>query len=380
MPDTLTWNLTPGDCRSVLATLADHSVDAVVTDPPYELGFMGKAWDKTGIAYDRSVWAEVLRVCKPGAYLLAFGGTRTYHRMACAIEDAGFEVRDSIHWIYGTGFPKSLNLGEGRGTALKPGHEPIVLARKPCEGTTTANVAEWGTGALNVDACRIAGTPEPTRFDPAKHGHEGWRMDATGAEVAANASPLGRWPANVVFDEDAAQELDQLTGERKSGAAVSGDEPSTPTTNVYGKYDRKPFTPHTDSGGASRFFYCSKASRAERDRGCEALPLATAGEATGGRADGSAGLNSPRAGAGRTSGARNVHPTVKPLALMRWLVRLVTPPGGLVLDPFCGSGSTGIAAMQEDVGFLGIDSAPHAIEIATARMGQCYEDLYGTAV
>jgi site-specific DNA-methyltransferase (adenine-specific) len=317
-----------GDCREVLACLEADSLDAVVTDPPYELGFMGKGWDRTGVSNDPATWAAVMRVMKPGAYLLAFGGTRTYHRMVCAIEDAGFEIRDSLHWIYGTGFPKSLNLGGGRGTALKPAHEPIVLARKPLLGTVAKNISAHGTGALNIDACRI-GPRDRTDYGLAKSTRsQGVAYGAPSASADFDSSQ-GRWPANILLDEDAAAEL----------------------------------------GGASRFFYCAKASRSERDKGCDSLPHQTGGEVTGGRAEGSAGLNSPRAGAGRTSGARNIHPTVKPVALMRWLVRLVTPAGGTVLDPFMGSGTTGIAAKVEDRNFIGVEMQADYLAIAEARIG-----------
>lgn len=302
--------ITCADCREYLATLPDESVDAVVCDPPYELDYMASAWDRSGIAYDPIVWREVLRVLKPGGFVVAFGGSRTYHRLGMAIEDAGFEIRDSLLWLYGTGFPASLNLArclgpafEGLGTALKPAHEPAILARKPFRGTVAANVLAHGTAGLNVGACRIP------------------RED--------NKS---NWPANVMHD---------------------GSEP------VLAGLD-----------SAARFFYCAKVSKAEREEGLdERFDVASAGELTGGRAEGSDGLKSPRAGAGRTSGGRrNIHPTVKPIALMRWLIRLVTPPGGIVLDPFAGSGSTGCAAVLEDRPFLGCELSPEYAAIARARI------------
>jgi site-specific DNA-methyltransferase (adenine-specific) len=295
-----------GDCREVMAGMDASSVDAVVTDPPYELGFMGKKWDASGIACSVDLWREVLRVLKPGGHLLAFGGTRTYHRMTCAIEDAGFEIRDSLHWMYGTGFPKSLNLGDGRGTALKPGHEPIVLARKPLVGTVAKNVAEHGTGALNIDACRIGegtGKPKP-EYRP------NYANDVFGKGMGGGAweNTSGRWPANVLLDEDAAEELDAQSGEAK------------------------PKPQRTGRMGASRYFYVAKPSRKERGDG-------------------------------------NVHPTVKPVELMRYLVRLVTPPGGLVLDPFLGSGTTGVAAGLEDLRFVGVEQSEEYASIARKRMG-----------
>lgn len=379
-----------GDCLEKLKKLRDNCIDSVVSDPPYELGFMGKKWDASGIAYSVELWREVLRVLKPGGHLLAFGGTRTYHRMTCAIEDAGFEIRDSIDWIYGTGFPKSLDVskaiqagggpesirrlqmgdayepsGRGRinydhgggsamngsigsvdlsdaakqwagwGTALKPAHEPIVMARKPLIGTVAANVQTHGTGAINIDACRIAHASaadlaESLAKNPGRDG-ETVTSDVYGAnrpQQSVNAA--GRWPANVLFDENAASEI----------------------------------------GDSARFFYVAKPSRKERDLGCEALPARTAGEATD-REDGSDGLKSPRAGAGRTGGSKNFHPTVKPIELMRYLIRLVTPLNGIVLDPFGGSGTTGCAAALENFNCLLFERDLEYVEIARARIAHC---------
>lgn len=397
-----------GDCIRVMRTWPSDSIDAVVTDPPYELtqfkrknpppyvegspfsrhrvgvngdslpgsarGFMGKTWDGTGVAFSPECWAEVLRVLKPGSHLLAFGGTRTYHRMGVAIEDAGFEIRDSLHWFYGTGFPKSLNAGEGRGTALKPGHEPIVLARKPLIGTVAANTQKWGVGALNIDNCRIETADNLNGGAYAKQGserHDGaenWRYKREGG-AGEFEQPVGRWPANVLLDESSASELDSTVGSVGARAPVTGDEPSAAVEDggITNPRARVPGAFHDDEGGPSRFFYVAKPSRSERDAGCELLPLKTAGEVTG-RVDGSDGLNSPRAGAGRTSGAQNGHPTVKPIALMRYLVRLITPPGGVVLDPFMGSGTTGIAALQEGLRFVGIEQSVEYLGIANARI------------
>jgi site-specific DNA-methyltransferase (adenine-specific) len=360
-----------GDCREVLQGFDPDSVDAIVTDPPYELGFMGKKWDNTGIAFDRATWAAALRVLKPGGHMLAFGGTRTYHRIACAIEDAGFEIRDCLSWLYGTGFPKSLNVGEGRGTALKPAWEPVILARKPLAGTVAANVEDYGTGALNIDGCRIATTDDLNggRYSDNKQGDDGAAYGSGINLRSANdyAQPTGRWPANVTLDEHAAALLDEQSAPNMHSAGKARD--AIRQADGAGMFGLAGGDGHRlgDSGGASRFFYVAKASGKERDAGCDALPARSGGEATD-REDDSAGVANPRAGAGRGGGRRNFHPTVKPVALMRWLVRLVTPPGGIVLDPFAGSGSTGVAALAEGFRFLGIEQSAEYAEIARARL------------
>jgi site-specific DNA-methyltransferase (adenine-specific) len=319
-----------GDMLDVLPGLAADSVSACVTDPPYELGFMGRSWDRGGVAFDPETWRAVLRVLCPGGHLLAFGGTRTSHRMVCAIEDAGFEIRDTLCWLYGSGFPKSRNLGEGWGTALKPAWEPIIMARKPLsEGTVAGNVLRHGTGGINVDACRVAGTPEPTRFDPKKHGHDGYRMTATGAECAAAASPLGRWPANVVHDGSPEVEAAFAAFGQRDGAVSNGKSGVRGIAHEgYGKMDQAPS--FNDTGTASRFFYSAKASASDR--------------------------------------ASSRHPTVKPVALMGWLVRLVTPPGGVVLDPFAGSGTTGEAAKLGGFGAILIEREAEYVADIRRRM------------
>lgn len=416
-----------GDCLASMRTFPDACIGAVVTDPPYELGFMGKRWDASGIAFSVELWREVLRVLKPGGHLLAFSGTRTYHRMVCAIEDAGFEIRDQLAWMYGTGFPKSLNValaidkaegvqgdrgawfsyagkvegerfdGEagavggfvsegpgaawnGWGTALKPAQEPIVLARKPLIGTVAANVLAHGTGGINVDACRIgmsegdrerARVPQPIAGNAT--GAVGY-MGGTGRNGETfEPAVAGRWPANVLLDEAAAAALDEQSGESKSGV----QRKPFGKGGIWSPSDGTPCGPqYGDLGGASRFFYVAKASKAEREAGLDHLPKHSAGELTGGRAEGSAGLANPRAGAGRTSAGRaNNHPTVKPIELMRYLVRLITPPGGMVLDPFAGSGTTGMACALEGVSFVGCEREPGYVEIARARIahvgGRC---------
>jgi site-specific DNA-methyltransferase (adenine-specific) len=370
------WALFEGDCVGAMTRLPENRFDAVVTDPPYELGFMGKSWDASGIAFRPETWAAALRVLKPGGHIMAFGGSRTFHRIACAIEDAGFDVRDTLSWLYGTGFPKSLNLGDGRGTALKPAWEPIIMARKPLTGTVAANVQQWGTGAMNVDGCRIG---DEERVNPPagnKPGGNAYNLSVTGMpQNAAGRACVGRWPANVVLDEESAAALDEQTGMLKSGSMKAGVNAGRKSA-VYSADAGRPLAQDIVGSevGASRFFYVAKASRAERDAGCEALPARSAGEATD-RQDGTAGLENPRAGSGRTGGARNIHPTVKPVALMRWLVRLVTPPKGTVFDPFTGSGSTGVAALAEGFSFVGCEREAEYVPITLARLTHAAQEV-----
>jgi site-specific DNA-methyltransferase (adenine-specific) len=318
-----------GDCLEVMRTLPDCSVDAVVTDPPYGLSFMGKRWDYDVPSVE--VWAECLRVLKPGGHLLAFAGTRTQHRMAVRIEDAGFEIRDMIAWVYGSGFPKSHNLKDdwqGWGTALKPALEPITVGRKPLIGTVAENVLTHGTGALNIDGCRVglSDCESPERLAARSGGSLGFRKDGyVGGSVDGGLPPgwdcsKGRWPANLIHDGS-----DEVVG-------LTGD--------------------------AARFFYCAKASKADRDEGCEGLEKRVAGGMSG-RRDGSMGS---------VTMSRNIHPTVKPTALMQYLCRLVTPSGGTVLDPFMGSGSTGKAARLEGANFIGIEREHDYLKIAHARI------------
>jgi DNA modification methylase len=410
-----------GDCLDVLASLPDASIDACVTDPPYGIGFMAKHWDvpggigdfpmrrrvetdavNTGASRqggrqrscadfqkrqardarmyqdDSEMWAAaVFRVLKPGAHLVAFGSTRMYHRMASAIEDAGFEIRDSLAWLYGQGFPKSLNLGEGLGTALKPAFEPIVLARKPTQGTVAGNVATHGTGALNIEACRIgySGEVDPSAARKAM-GYSDTAKKALGRAVAdasrsgfsgdviGSDSSLGRWPANVCIDEIAAMVIDEQSGDCKAGGSLNGTEPSRPAKNVYGDYnDRREWDSYGDTGGASRFYYCAKPSRAERDEGTDGLQARQRDES---RKAGNPGGDNPRNRGLQHRG--NFHPTVKPVDLMRWLVRLVTPSNGLVLDPFLGSGTTGIACRYEQRRFIGIEREADYIDLAQRRI------------
>jgi len=381
-----------GDCLDKLKELENNSIDSIVTDPPYGLSFMGKKWDYDVPSVE--IWQECLRVLKPGGHLLAFAGSRTYHRMAVRIEDAGFDIRDQIMWIYGSGFPKShnvalaidkqsgktghrgkaINVGgkgdrddiqtsvskangtlqpayksdndwNGWGTALKPAHEPIVMARKPIEGTVAENTLQYGVGGLNIDATRVTvDDMDDYAFNMA--GNErvkakeegeltgmyegGWKVDKTPKEL-----PQGRWPANVILDEEAGSILDKQSGNKKSGKMLSTHKRHTDGSpnGIYGKFNPNHQLSDTygDEGGASRFFYCPKASKKDREEG-------------------------------------NIHPTVKPTDLMKYLIRLVTPKEGIVLDPFMGSGSTGKAAMQEGMWFVGIEREKEYYEIAKQRI------------
>jgi hypothetical protein len=326
------FRLVNADCRLVLPRFAPGAFDSVVTDPPYELDFMGKSWDRSGVAFDPATWGAVLNALKPGGYMLCFGGTRTYHRLACAVEDAGFEIRDCLMWLYGTGFPK------GKGT-LKPAWEPILLARKPGKRVLP----------LGIDACRVptdeklgGGAEKETR--PDQKTNEGWTrpwMSDPAAQAAhaervranvAKAESLGRYPANVVHDgSDEVMEAFEAFGEKTTHATGPGGTTRGGRGNAFGEYagNESPRVYGTETGTAARFFYCAKASKAERGKG-------------------------------------NTHPCVKPLALMRWLVKLVTPEGGCLLDPFAGSGTTGKAAGLEGRRFVGVESDTKHGYFATA--------------
>lgn len=369
----MTYQIHVGLCENVLKGMPDNSVDSIVTDPPYGLKFMGHRWDYSVPTVEQ--WMECLRVLKPGGHLLAFGGSRTYHRLVVNVEDAGFEIRDQLMWIYGSGFPKSKNLtGEysGLGTALKPAHEPIVMARKPLVGTVEKNVVQFGTGAINIGACRVP-TVEPLtagaggllshiRDGKESHQHE-WASDQ-----------LGRWPANIIHDgsEEVLSAFPDAKGQQ-GDLNTTGKE--RPARVCYGNMNapREHQARNEESKSAARFFYCAKVTKTERDEGLERFTPVSASDMTGGRKEGSAGLNDPRAGAGRTSGARNNHPTVKPISLMKYLVRLVTPPGGTVIDPWMGSGSTGRAAIEEGFSFIGIEKDPDSVTISAARIAFSYK-------
>ena len=426
-----------GDCLEILPTLPDNSVDSIVTDPPYGLSFMGKDWDH-GVPGEH-FWREALRVAKPGAHLLAFGGTRTYHRLAVAIEDAGWELRDSIGvphesgdwgdcpwlmaWTYGSGFPKSLDVSKaidkaagaehlrefkcknpadrpythtagetstgwqspvrpdkthpatpeaqqwaGWGTALKPAWEPIIVARKPLVGTVAENVQKYGTGAINVDGCRVEtndtlmnhGRSEEAAKSKGKYGDS---SSSITHQTAGQA--IGRWPANLIHDgSQMVMDLFPNTG-KSAGGFTKGSTGAFGKSGVYGaatgENDDRESTGFGDSGSAARFFYCAKASKADRDEGCEGMELNQQGRTCYDPQYHEGGGKLPaRSG--------NHHPTVKPTALMRYLCRLVTPPNGTILDPFMGSGSTGKAATREGFNFIGIEKDAEYIEICRARI------------
>jgi site-specific DNA-methyltransferase (adenine-specific) len=358
-----------GSNLDVLPFIADNSVDSIVTDPPYELGFMGKSWDSSGIAYSVELWRECLRVLKPGGHILSFGGSRTWHRLAVAVEDAGFELRDSIAWLYGSGFPKSHDVSKaidklsgaereivgsghrnyiankqtlsggagtpdyditapatdeakkwaGWGTALKPAFEPVVVGRKPLIGTVAANVLEWGVGGLNIDGSRI-GTEEIVinTFDNGAKPFGG----AIGEPYTAK-TVSGRWPANIILDPFTAELLDEQQD-------------------------------------ASRFFYVAKASKRDRNEGLDGLPIRRPDD----RTETGMGTFAEKG----VQPAQNFHPTVKPTDLMRYLIKLVTPAGGVVLDPFTGSGSTGKAAILDGYKFVGIELTEEYLPIIEGRL------------
>lgn len=354
-------NLILGDCLEQMAAMPDNSVDSIVTDPPYGLSFMGKKWDYDVPSVE--IWRQALRVLKPGGHLLAFAGTRTQHRMAVRIEDAGFEIRDMIAWVYGSGFPKSLNLDgdwKGWGTALKPALEPITVARKPLIGTVAANVLAHGTGRINVDGCRV-GTENTQRTSNANTNGDGWGM---GKVANLNGSNSGRWPANLIHD--GSEEVLDLFPTLKSAGSARDAIRSSKESGIFGVAggDGHRFG---DTGSAARFFYCAKTSKKDRDEGLSFMPTVTAdpyGQHRGRRMED----NDARFDGKPAAQGKNNHPTVKPTALMRYLCRLVTPPGGIVLDPFMGSGSTGKAAVLEGFDFIGIELNPEYFAIAEKRI------------
>jgi site-specific DNA-methyltransferase (adenine-specific) len=459
-----------GDLFDVLPTLEANSIDACVTDPPYGLGFMGKQWDTfkpgeaekritvnreidsdnpnlkgrtrgpasspSAVAYDRSLrgqhefqawteaWArEVFRVLKPGAHMVVCGAPRSGHRMIAGVEDAGFEIRDCLCWLFGQGFPKSLDIGkaidkaagaerpvvgfskqqqqrtpaigttaygdykgqsgditapstnaakqwDGWGTALKPAFEMIVLARKPFKGTVAENVLAHGTGGINVDACRT-GTEVWERKSGKRTTPYGGPMWNPSSTPAMDTQGVGRWPSNVLLDEQAAAMLDEMSEDQMHSAGVARDGSTAKVADSYAASSyQMPANGNMrrlgDSGGASRFFYVAKPSQAERDLGIYTDALEY--EHSGPRGHTANGDGTPRP---RPRPRRNVHPTVKPIELMRWLIRLITPPGGTVLDPFCGSGTTGCACAFELRPFIGIEREAEYVAIAERRIREC---------
>jgi site-specific DNA-methyltransferase (adenine-specific) len=378
------------DCFDILSEIEDNSIDAIITDPPYELGFMGKKWDKTGIANNVEMWKECLRVLKPGGYLLSFGGTRTYHRMACAIEDAGFEIRDMIEWVYGSGFPKSHNIGkavdkrqgnkreigglkyrngktaggnrigqlkgglecyaskghsewEGWGTALKPAHEPICMAMKPREGTFVNNVLKWGVGGLNIDVSRVEidkSKETDNRLITGKNNISNGKHSG-GVNIApdGNGNPMykekGRFPANLIHDNS--EEVRECFPESKSSGAIKRNKVKIGINGIYNEYKAQDSFGFDDSGNASRYFksivYNAKASKKDR-------------------------------------GKDNTHPTVKPTALIEYLIAMVSIENAIILDPFLGSGTTAVAAKKLNRKYIGIEKEKKYFEIAKKRLAK----------
>ena len=382
-------------------------VESVVTDPPYELGFMGKSWDASGIAFDKKTWKLAFQLLKPGGYLLAFSASRNYHRMAVAVEDAGFEIRDQIMWIYGSGFPKSLNIGmgvdkkqgnervtvgertrnvkpfdddngwnsnnttgnhiytkgntewEGWGTALKPAHEPIVMARKPLEGTVVDNVLEHGVGGINIDECRVG--KEILEEQIAGRSN---KIGTFERKNMITPKREGRFPSNVMHDgSDVVQDIfpntksSNVSRERKAGTEFG----QSSGWNKHNNVDSGLMHAYGDEGSASRYFYCPKTSKSERNQGL--VEFDDKQYSHDGRKK---SIENPYQR--NKSISKNSHPTVKPVELMKYLCRLVTPKGGTVLDPFMGSGSTGMAAKDEGFDFIGIEREKEYFEISEQRI------------
>jgi len=444
--DSLKNRLLVGNCLDTIKTLADDSIDSIVTDPPYEIGFMGKGWDSTGIAYSVELWKECLRVLKPGGHLLSFGATRSYHRMAVAIEDAGFEIRDSIHWTYGSGFPKSMNISkaidkaagakrevvgekitgralggsnwkdgnaggqefvsittpatkaakqwDGWGTALKPSHEPIVVARKPINQTVAENVLQYGTGAINIDATRVGsngGTSKVSVEPKERTGNEQVYGVYNNVAFGVQVDGLGRFPANTLLTHNhdcdttctpncPIELLDQQSGISKSTGGRIGKKAQSIVTNVpSGEYEAGD-PGFGDTGGASRFFhnsqwtiaddltpfiYQAKPGKKERNAGLEGLGAKRSGTE---RMNNSNGRKQELGESDRLTLTKNFHPTVKPVELMRYLIKLVTPPKGIVLDPFLGSGTTAVAATLEGFEWRGCELTEDYLPIIKGRI------------
>ena len=390
--------------------------DGILCDPPYELGFMGKSWDSSGIAFDTEMWADLFKLVKPGGHLLAFSGSRTYHRMAVAIEDAGFEIRDMIEWVYGSGFPKSLNIGkavdklqgnerevtgtqeregrssgilgkkvqitrelstgtspyEGYGTALKPAHEPCVLARKPIEGTVANNVLKHGTGGLNIDGTRVEAEPGLAKNWTDRKAPAGFNGDKSGiygsgkTDTPSDYTPTGRFPANLIHD--GSDEVEAVFPQTKAGVAVRRNKGIVASKNVTFNANDPTNTEdvgYGDSGSASRFFYTAKASKSERNAGLEGFE-----EKLTPKMDGGEFINPMTGISSKQTMRQNHHPTVKPLSLTKYLATLIKPPtGGRLLVPFSGSGSEMIGALQAGWEYVeGVELTEEYIPIAEARI------------
>lgn len=408
------YKLYHGSMLDMLEHIEPNSIDSVVTDPPYEINFMNKGWDNAGVSFQPDTWKKCYEVLKPGGYLLAFGGSRTFHRIACAIEDAGFEIRDTIIWLYGSGFPKSMNIGlavdkknienserkaqpiyeaqnewGGWGSCLKPSFEPIIVARKPLAGTLVDNVLTYGVGGINIDECRVPANPG--EYDIRHYTKEDCfqNLKPKESKFQVKPQPEGRFPANTIltYDDNDYDEVcggfpDSGNGNNGTPYNYAGREYNNKETSMFN--GDKPQSPsnYNDNGSASRYFYCAKASKKDRDEGLDKFDVKVTGELQGGRKEGSAGsLRVRKDGsigvnpyAGKGSPKRNTHPTVKPTELMQYLIRLVTPNGGTILDPFNGSGSTGKAAMYENrernkgYKYIGIELTEEYLPIAKARI------------
>lgn len=434
--ETDNYILYQGSMLNMLDVIESNSIDSIVTDPPYELNFMSRSWDNAGVSFNKETWEKCYEVLKPGGYLLAFGGSRTYHRIACAIEDAGFEIRDCIMWIYGSGFPKSMNIGlaidkkngvesidtgekingmsslgvmhddnweakdnitrkiaqnewNGWGTCLKPAYEPIIIARKPFKGSLVDNVIENGVGGLNIDECRI-GTEEIKTSGGRKKLISGdirtCKIGMYGIHEPLNKFHNGRFPANVILTYDKSN-FDEVCGgfpNTKSIKSNTNYEKSN-SGQIYGFANGgniKSGIHYEDNGSAARYFYCAKASKKDRDEGLDEFEEKQPNTIYGNGFNSATKLvteyQKETGEIGDRTLRKNTHPTVKPTELMQYLVRLVTPKNGTILDPFMGSGSTGKATMYENnernanYKFIGIELTEEYLPIAEARISYVY--------
>lgn len=401
----MSYKILQGNMLDLLEDLKDNSIDSIITDPPYELNFMGKDWDNAGVSFSKATWEKCLRVLKPGGHMLVFGGSRTFHRIACAIEDAGFDLRDTIMWLYGSGFPKNMNIGlaidkvngvesevvgtgrsgvsshayqseetttageyeikraknqwGGWGTCLKPSFEPIIVARKPFSGSLTDNVLKNGVGGFNLDECRVGNDVHTVNINDFSNQHGNQFGNGMAIPKLGEKEVVGRYPANTILTYDET-DYDEVCGGFPNSKGMSSQNLYTTSSKYGGNSLYESSTPringfqtgYNDDGSAARYFYCAKASTKDRDDGLEYMNTKT-----------------------------NNHPTVKPTELMQYLIRLVTPKGGLVLDPFMGSGSTGKATMYENnerdanYSFIGIELNQEYCKIAEARIIKAQGDI-----